>query len=91
MASIEGQRGMPRARPPFPAQAGIDAKPTNINNVETWANVPLIIKNGADWYGEVGTEDSKGTKIFLPKFSPWPARSTTPDWWKCPSDPRSKM
>jgi NADH-quinone oxidoreductase subunit F len=64
MASIEGQRGMPRARPPFPAQAGIDGKPTNINNVETWANVPLIIKKGADWYGEVGTEDSKGTKIF---------------------------
>jgi NADH-quinone oxidoreductase subunit F len=64
MASIEGQRGMPRARPPFPAQAGIDARPTNINNVETWANVPLIIKNGADWYGQVGTQDSKGTKIF---------------------------
>ncbi len=64
MASIEGQRGMPRARPPFPAEAGIDSKPTNINNVETWANVPLIIKNGADWYGEVGTENSKGTKIF---------------------------
>jgi NADH-quinone oxidoreductase subunit F len=64
MASIEGQRGMPRARPPFPAQAGIDGKPTNINNVETWANVPLIIKNGADWYGQVGTADSKGTKIF---------------------------
>ncbi|MGD9173322.1 MAG: FAD-dependent oxidoreductase [Desulfobacterales bacterium] len=64
MASIEGKRGMPRARPPFPAQAGIDAKPTNINNVETWANVRLIIKNGAEWYGQVGTEDSKGTKIF---------------------------
>jgi NADH-quinone oxidoreductase subunit F len=64
MASIEGQRGMPRARPPFPAQAGIDGKPTNINNVETWANVPLIVKNGADWYAEVGTADSKGTKIF---------------------------
>jgi len=64
MASIEGQRGMPRARPPFPAQAGIDSKPTNINNVETWANVPLIVKKGADWYGEVGTADSKGTKIF---------------------------
>jgi NADH-quinone oxidoreductase subunit F len=64
MASIEGQRGMPRARPPFPAQAGIDGRPTNINNVETWANVPLIVKNGADWYGEVGTPDSKGTKIF---------------------------
>ena len=64
MASIEGQRGMPRARPPFPAQAGIDGKPTNINNVETWANVPLIIKNGAGWYGEIGTADSRGTKIF---------------------------
>jgi NADH-quinone oxidoreductase subunit F len=64
MASIEGRRGMPRARPPFPAQAGIDAKPTNINNVETWANVPLIIKNGSGWYAEVGTADSRGTKIF---------------------------
>ena len=64
MASIEGKRGMPRARPPFPAQSGLDGRPTNINNVETWANVPLIIKNGAAWYGEVGTENSKGTKIF---------------------------
>jgi len=64
MASIEGKRGMPRARPPFPAQSGLDGKPTNINNVETWANVPLIVKNGAAWYGEVGTENSKGTKIF---------------------------
>jgi NADH-quinone oxidoreductase subunit F len=64
MASIEGKRGMPRARPPFPAQAGLDGKPTNINNVETWANVPLIIKHGAEWYSEVGTESSKGTKIF---------------------------
>ena len=64
MASIEGKRGMPRPRPPFPAQAGLDGKPTNINNVETLANIPLIIKNGADWYGEVGTENSKGTKIF---------------------------
>ncbi|MCU0600041.1 MAG: FAD-dependent oxidoreductase [Desulfobacterales bacterium] len=64
MASIEGKRGMPRPRPPFPAQAGLDGKPTNINNVETFANIPLIIKNGADWYGQVGTEKSKGTKIF---------------------------
>jgi NADH-quinone oxidoreductase subunit F len=64
MASIEGKRGMPRARPPFPAQAGLDRKPTNINNVETWANVPLIIRNGSDWYAEIGTENSKGTKIF---------------------------
>ena len=64
MASIEGRRGMPRARPPFPAQSGIDQKPTNINNVETWANIPLIINNGAKWYGQVGTDSSKGTKIF---------------------------
>ncbi len=64
MASIEGKRGMPRARPPFPAQSGLDGKPTNINNVETWANVPLIIKNGAEWYARVGTEKSHGTKIF---------------------------
>ncbi len=64
MASIEGKRGMPKARPPFPAQSGLDGKPTNINNVETWANVPLIIKNGAAWYRQVGTEKSRGTKIF---------------------------
>jgi NADH-quinone oxidoreductase subunit F len=64
MASVEGKRGMPRARPPFPAEAGLDGKPTNINNVETWANVPLIIKNGVAWYSELGTEKSKGTKIF---------------------------
>ena len=64
MASIEGNRGMPRARPPFPAQSGIDGRPTNINNVETWANIPMIIDNGAQWYGQVGSENSKGTKIF---------------------------
>ncbi|MBW2078997.1 MAG: FAD-dependent oxidoreductase, partial [Deltaproteobacteria bacterium] len=64
MASIEGKRGMPRSRPPFPAQEGLDGKPTNINNVETWANIPLIMKNGVDWYCQVGTEKSKGTKIF---------------------------
>ena len=64
MASVEGKRGMPRARPPFPAQAGLDGRPTNINNVETWANVVLIIANGVEWYSQVGTEDSKGTKIF---------------------------
>ncbi|MBW1858444.1 MAG: NAD(P)H-dependent oxidoreductase subunit E, partial [Deltaproteobacteria bacterium] len=64
MASIEGGRGMPRARPPFPAQAGLNGKPTNINNVETWANIPLIIKNGVEWYTQVGTDKSKGTKIF---------------------------
>ncbi len=64
MASIEGKRGMPSARPPFPAQSGLDKKPSNINNVETLANIPLIINNGADWYGQMGTEKSKGTKIF---------------------------
>jgi NADH-quinone oxidoreductase subunit F len=64
MASIEGKRGMPRPRPPFPAQAGLDGKPTNINNVETLANIPLILKNGVDWYTQIGTENSKGTKVF---------------------------
>lgn len=64
MASIEGKRGMPRARPPFPAVAGLWGKPTNINNVETFGNVAAIITNGADWYAGFGTEKSKGTKVF---------------------------
>lgn len=64
MASIEGKRGMPRVRPPFPAQSGLWGKPTNINNVETWSNVPHILRHGADWYAQNGTEKSKGTKIF---------------------------
>ncbi len=64
MASIEGNRGMPRSRPPFPAQSGLWGKPTNINNVETWANVSAILKKGADWYANYGTEKSKGTKTF---------------------------
>ena len=64
IASLEGQRGMPRTRPPFPAQKGLWGKPTNINNVETLANVPPIILNGKDWYRSMGTEGSKGTKIF---------------------------
>lgn len=64
IASIEGNRGMPRSRPPFPAQAGLWEKPTNINNVETWANVSAILQNGADWYSSYGTEKSKGTKTF---------------------------
>jgi len=64
IASIEGNRGMPRPRPPFPANQGLFGKPTNINNVETWANVPLIIRRGAGWYAGLGTEKSKGTKIF---------------------------
>jgi NADH-quinone oxidoreductase subunit F len=64
MASIEGRVGEPRPRPPFPAQSGLWGQPTNINNVKSWANVPLIIERGADWYAGIGTEDSKGTKIF---------------------------
>ena len=64
MASIEGRRGMPRPRPPFPAVSGLWGKPTNINNVETFANVASIITNGADWYCGFGTEKSKGTKVF---------------------------
>lgn len=64
IASIEGKRGMPRPRPPFPAQSGLFGKPTVINNVETLANVPLIILKGAPWYAGIGTPGSKGTKIF---------------------------
>jgi len=64
IASIEGERGMPRPRPPFPAQSGIWSKPTNINNVETFGNVSQIIANGAKWYSAIGSEKSKGTKVF---------------------------
>jgi len=64
MASIEGKRGMPRSRPPFPAQAGLWGKPTNINNVETWGNVSAILQRSADWYASYGSERSKGTKTF---------------------------
>jgi NADH-quinone oxidoreductase subunit F len=64
IASVEGQRGMPRKRPPFPAESGLWRKPTNINNVETFANVPWIILHGAAAYAQYGTEKSKGTKVF---------------------------
>ncbi len=64
MASIEGKRGMPRPRPPFPAQAGLWGKPTNINNVETWGSVSAILQRGVDWFAGYGTEKSKGTKTF---------------------------
>ncbi|MBI2868751.1 MAG: NADH-quinone oxidoreductase subunit F, partial [Chloroflexi bacterium] len=64
IASIEGKRGMPKPRPPFPAQSGLWGKPTNINNVETWADVAAILQNSADWYAGYGTEKSKGTKTF---------------------------
>jgi NADP-reducing hydrogenase subunit HndC len=64
IASLEGERGMPRPRPPFPAERGYLGQPTNINNVETFANVPPIILRGHKWYSSIGTEGSKGTKIF---------------------------
>lgn len=64
LESIEGRRGQPRLKPPFPANAGLFQKPTLINNVETYANVPQIILKGADWYSSIGTETSKGTKVF---------------------------
>ena len=64
MASIEGKRGVPRLRPPFPANKGLWGKPTNINNVETYANVPWIMLNGWEKYAALGTEKSKGTKVF---------------------------
>jgi NADH-quinone oxidoreductase subunit F len=62
--SIEGRIGEPRPRPPYPAECGLWGKPTNINNVKTWANIPLIIRNGPDWFAEIGTTNSKGTMVF---------------------------
>lgn len=64
MTSIAGNRGEPRPRPPFPAESGLFKKPTVLNNVETYANIPQIILNGADWFASMGTEKSKGTKVF---------------------------
>jgi NADH-quinone oxidoreductase subunit F len=64
MASIEGRRGMPNPRPPFPAQSGLWGKPTNINNVKTLGSIPVIIGKGAEWYASIGTEKSKGTVVF---------------------------
>ncbi len=64
LVSIEGRVGRPRPRPPYPAKEGLWRKPTNINNVETWANVPVIIRRGARWFSSIGTKKSKGTKIF---------------------------
>ena len=64
LASIEGKRGMPVPRPPFPAVKGLWGKPTVINNVETWANIPVIIIKGGDWFSRIGTPDSHGTKVF---------------------------
>ncbi|MEA2082925.1 MAG: NADH-quinone oxidoreductase subunit NuoF [Thermodesulfobacteriota bacterium] len=64
IASIEGERGMPRARPPFPANKGLWGKPTIINNVETFANLPHILRNGPEWFSSIGSEKSKGTKVI---------------------------
>jgi bidirectional [NiFe] hydrogenase diaphorase subunit len=64
IASIEGKRGTPRPRPPYPAIEGLLGQPTLINNVETFANIPPIVRNGGDWYAAIGTEKSKGTKVF---------------------------
>ncbi len=64
IASVEGRVGEPRQRPPFPAVKGLWNKPTNINNVETWGNIPLIIEKGSGWFSSIGTKGSKGTKIF---------------------------
>jgi len=64
MASVEGKRGMPRPRPPFPAHQGLWKKPSILNNVETFASIPQVILNGSEWYSAVGTEKSKGTKVF---------------------------
>jgi bidirectional [NiFe] hydrogenase diaphorase subunit len=64
IASIEGKRGQPRQRPPYPPQAGLWGKPTLINNVETYANVPAILSKGAKWFASIGTASSKGTKVF---------------------------
>jgi len=64
IASIEGFRGMPRLKPPFPAVKGLWGKPTNVNNVETFANIPVVFLKGADWFNSIGTEKSSGTKVF---------------------------
>lgn len=64
LESIEGRTGRPRLKPPFPANSGLWGKPTLINNVETYANITKIILNGAKWYSSIGTENSKGTKVF---------------------------
>ncbi len=64
LQSIEGKRGMPQPRPPFPAVKGLWGRPTVINNVETWANIPVIISKGGNWFSKIGTSDSRGTKVF---------------------------
>src|SRR5437868_8086716 len=64
ISSLQDGRGMPRIKPPFPAAAGVLLKPSNVNNVESFANAPLILQHGAEWYRSVGTQADPGTKIF---------------------------
>ena len=73
LESLEGKKGQPRFKPPFPANYGLYGKPTTINNTETLASAPSIIRNGAEWFKNLGVENSGGTKIF---FSFWPCRQT---------------
>ena len=82
MTSIEGHRGEPRPRPPFPAVKGLFGKPTILNNVETYANVPRIILNGPEWFASMGTEKSKGTKVFA-----LGGKITNTALWKSPWEP----
>ena len=81
MASLEGKVGEPRAKYIHTVEYGYKNRPTNLNNVETWANVPLIINRGADWFASMGTGDVAripGTAAAAPRCSPWSAKSTTP-------------
>jgi len=78
MASLEGKPGEPRAKYIHTVESGLWGKPSNLNNVETWANVPIILTRGADWYASIGKGTSKARRSFL-----WLARSSTPAWWKC--------
>ena len=78
IASVEGKRGMPRVRPPFPAVSGIYGEPTAVNNVKTLSSVPLIFKNGDEWFSGIGAEKAKA-----PRFSRSPEKSLTPDLLKC--------
>ena len=77
--SLEGKRGHPRIKPPYPAEIGLFGKPTAVNNVETLANIPAIIKNGAEWYKTIGTETCPGTKIFTISGD-----INNPGYYECP-------
>jgi NADH:ubiquinone oxidoreductase subunit F (NADH-binding) len=77
--SIEGERGQPRIRPPYPTERGLWGKPTVINNVETFANITAVVNYGADWFSQIGSQASGGTKVFA-----LAGKSSTPAWWKSP-------